>query len=189
MVAERLALMYALSMFLFPEIITPSSAWIARTEFARRRVSKNGSARRRAFPSAVERHGPGSSVAMLPLDRVPEMIQRIAANPEEEAAILNDLAGATQDLAILFAPETIILRLAEVVGKSLELASSYLPNSSIRGDNLAFNLPVLATASFLLYRSAVPIIKAQFTELNYRDHVAFEIRDVFSAGGRDVAAV
>ena len=63
----------------------------------------------------------------------------------------------------------IILRLGGLIGKILELASDYLPNKSIRGDELLVNLPVIAATGFLLSRSALPLIQAQFVAVDRRD--------------------
>ena len=69
----------------------------------------------------------------------------------------------------VFAPETVILRFGALIGKILELAADYLPNKSIRGDELLFSFPVIAAAGFLLSRSALPLIQAQFVALDERD--------------------
>jgi len=119
------------------------------------------------------------TIAMLSLDELPEMMQEIASettlNPEEESAVLNDLASVSSDLIILFALETVILRLSAVIGKILELISDYLPDHSLRSDELAFNVHIMATSIFLLARSASLIIQAQFIDLNDLDHVAYDL--------------
>eukprot|EP00571_Detonula_confervacea_P008953 CAMPEP_0172328360 /NCGR_PEP_ID=MMETSP1058-20130122/60312_1 /TAXON_ID=83371 /ORGANISM="Detonula confervacea, Strain CCMP 353" /LENGTH=346 /DNA_ID=CAMNT_0013045473 /DNA_START=237 /DNA_END=1277 /DNA_ORIENTATION=- len=114
----------------------------------------------------------------MSVDQFPDVIQgiiRLAANPEEEAAVLTDLAEVSSDFVVLFAPETIILRLTAVIGKILELTSDYLPDQSLRSDQLAFNIPVMAASVFLLSRSAGPIFKAQFVELDSLDLDAYEL--------------
>lgn len=123
---------------------------------------------------------------MLPIDQVvPDILQEVVTasttsastltNPTEEAAILNDLAEVSSDLTILFVPETIILRLTNVIGKILELTSDYLPDHTLRGDQIALTLPVLVSGLFLLIRSALPIIKAQFVELDHLDLEAYAL--------------
>jgi len=113
------------------------------------------------------------------VDAVQQAVTNSAVGPAEildnigdtdtEAAILSDLSDATEDLLMVFAPETIILRFGGLIGKILELAADYLPNKSVRGDELLFSFPVIAATGFLLSRSALPLIQGQFVALDERD--------------------
>lgn len=119
-----------------------------------------------AVQHAVTKSGVETTDIMAALDNM-------GGDTETEAAILSDLSGATEDLLMVFAPEMIILRLGGLIGKILELASDYLPNKSIRGDELLVNLPVIAATGFLLSRSALPLIQAQFVAVDRRDLTAY----------------
>jgi len=115
---------------------------------------------------------------MISPDQVTDVIQQVsdsAANIDvnEEAALLNDLAEVSEDMLVLVAPETIILRLGAVIGRVLELVSDYLPEQSIRNDELLVNVPLFSAALFLLSRSALPRIRAQFVDLNEQDKWAY----------------
>ena len=117
-------------------------------------------------------------ISMISPDQVTDVIQQVsdsAANIDvnEEAALLNDLAEVSEDMLVLAAPETIILRLGAVIGRILELVSDYLPEQSIRNDELLVNVPLFSAALFLLTRSALPIIQAQFVDLNEQDKWAY----------------
>lgn len=117
-------------------------------------------------------------ISMISPDQVTDVIQQVsdsAANIDvnEEAALLNDLAEVSEDMLVLVAPETIILRLGAVIGRVLELLSDYLPEQSIRNDELLVNVPLFSAALFLLSRSAIPRIRAQFIDLNEQDKWAY----------------
>ena len=75
----------------------------------------------------------------------------------------------------MFEPETIILRLGQVIGKILEIISAYLPRGTLRGDKLALLVPPLSAALFLFFRSAWPIVKAQFVELDELDLAVYQL--------------
>lgn len=94
---------------------------------------------------------------------------------EEEAAVLEDLAEVSSDLGMIFAPETVLLRLSAVVSKILDLTSDYLPDHMIRSDEFVFGIPLLVTSVYLLVRSATPILAGQFEELDELDRTAFEL--------------
>ncbi|KAL7529362.1 hypothetical protein ACHAXR_002926 [Thalassiosira sp. AJA248-18] len=102
-------------------------------------------------------------------------ISAMNPTPTEEAAMINDLSDIFSELTLLSAPETVILRLSAVIGKILELTSDYLPNQTIRPEELLINLPIFTVALFLFARSAFPLFKAQFTELNELDLSAHEL--------------
>ena len=76
---------------------------------------------------------------------------------------------------VLFEPETIILRLGQVIGKILEIISAYLPGGTLRGDKVALLVPPLSAAVFLFFRSAWPIVKAQFVELDELDLAVYQL--------------
>mmetsp|Transcript_31627 Transcript_31627/g.58408 ORF Transcript_31627/g.58408 Transcript_31627/m.58408 type:complete len:428 (+) Transcript_31627:248-1531(+) len=185
---QRLARMHVLflSLFLFLTMPSSASAWVPQTKVNTQPFNKPRRIRGRGF-SPVGASNPrsnnqrrDSTLSMLSLDQVPEIIQAFfsetaSVNPLEEAAVLNDLAEVSSDLVIMFAPETIILRLSAVIEKILELTSDYIPDHSIRSDELAFNIPIMATSIFLLSRSVVPIFKAQFVELTELDHIVYEL--------------
>jgi hypothetical protein len=118
----------------------------------------------------------------LSADQFPQIIREFASgispihlDVDLVSAVLDDLGEISSDLGILFVPETIILRLGTLVGKLLELTSDYLPDRALRGDELVFNIPIMLTSMFLLGRSAVPILKAQFVELDNRDECVYEM--------------
>lgn len=112
---------------------------------------------------------------MFSLDQVPEILQHILIEPEGQAALLDDLAELSSDIALISAPETVILRLSAVIEKILQLTSNYLPEQSLRIDELAINIPILTLSVFLFSRSASPIFKAQFVELDDLDLCAYEL--------------
>jgi len=169
--------------FLFLTAAPSSSGWVLQTkEVITQPFNKNKRVSNASKSNPIsnnQRHSHHEiAMLMLSVDQVQEFISEAASmNPTaaEEGAILNDLSEVSSDLAVLLAPETIILRLANVIGKILEVLSDYLPDHSLRSDELAFNLPVMVTSIFLLSRSAGPILKAQFVELDYLDLDAFEL--------------
>jgi len=128
-----------------------------------------------------QRYDHNVAIKMLPVEAAEVIGEAIIEaveslnNPEDEAAVLTDLAGVSSDLGVLFASETFILRFSTVVGKIFDLISDYLPDKSIRSDQLVLNIPLLAIAVYLFSRSAVPILKAQYVELDELDYTAFEL--------------
>lgn len=61
-----------------------------------------------------------------------------------------------------------------VVGRLLDMSSDYIEDSWIRSDELAFDVPLLIVGSWLLWKSAVPLVKAYFTKLDELDMHAYE---------------
>lgn len=96
------------------------------------------------------------------------------ANPAEEAALSSDVGRVFSDLVVLFEPETVLLRLSVVVGRLFQILSEYFQDQMIRGDQLAFDVPLLGASLFLFWRSAEPIIQATTTDLSELDYDAFE---------------
>lgn len=94
---------------------------------------------------------------------------------EGEAAMLTDLAHVSSDIVVILEPETVLLRLGVVIGRMLGMTSDYVSDEKIRGDELAFDLPLLWISVLLFWRSAVPLIRARFfTKLDEFDMDAYD---------------
>jgi hypothetical protein len=125
-------------------------------------------------PSPQTRHP--TNIHLIDVDRIPEIMREALSEPQGKAALLNDIAEASTDILLFSSePSTILLRLSAVIQRILGLTSDYLPNQSIRPDEILFNIPVVGASLFYLTKSAVPIIQAQFVELDELDLTAYKL--------------
>lgn len=120
-----------------------------------------------------------TAIPMVSIDQIPEVIQQVEGiftNPESQSQLLNDLAEASTDVVILSTePETIILRLAAVCERVLALSADYIPDKMIRPEEWLLNIPVVGVSLFYFGKSAFPIVKARFVELDDLDLTAYKL--------------
>ncbi|KAL3792681.1 hypothetical protein HJC23_009409 [Cyclotella cryptica] len=116
-----------------------------------------------------------SIIRTFSIDQIPDIIQQSFREPEGRAALLNDLAEASNVVILSTEPSTLVLRLGVVMRNVLGLTSDYLPHQSIRPDEVIFNIPIVGASLFLLGKSAVPIVQAQFVELDELDLTAYRL--------------
>jgi hypothetical protein len=117
-----------------------------------------------------------TKIHLINVDQIPEIVQEALSEPKGKAALLNDIAQASTDILIFSSePSTIILRLSAVIERILGLTSDHLPDQSIRPDEILFNIPVVGASLFYLTKSAIPILQAQFVELDELDLTAYKL--------------
>ena len=84
-------------------------------------------------------------------------------NPEVvEETVFKDLSHVALDLSMFFiGPEnTALLRFITIIGRLFSVIGDYIPDHSLRPDELAFQIGMLGVSSVLFSRSIVPRIKA-----------------------------
>ncbi|KAL7477325.1 hypothetical protein ACHAW6_003137 [Cyclotella cf. meneghiniana] len=150
----------------------PTPPWLLLSSFLLFLTISSSSAWMQIHPTPIRRK---HVTVMLAIDHIPEILQQAFSEPEGRAALLNDLAEASNVVILSTEPSTIVLRLSVVIRNILGLTSDYLPDQSIRPDELIFNIPIVGASLFLLTKSAAPIVKAQFVEVDQLDLAAYKL--------------
>jgi len=122
-------------------------------------------------------------------DMMSQAAESISENPNVvESALFGDLSHLALDFSIfMISPEqTALLRLLSLIGRLFSLLSDYIPDHSMRPDELAFQTVMLGISSVLFTRSVTPrliaFIPKQSVGLpNRRDVLAF--RTLFEPAG------
>ena len=119
-----------------------------------------------------------SSIYLAAKDVLYQTTDYISSNQDiVEGAVLQDLAHVALDLSSFFiCPEnTALLRLVDFIGRLLCILSDYIPDHSLRPDELAFQISYLGISSALISKSIFPRIKASFPRSlpNRRDVIAY----------------
>jgi len=83
-----------------------------------------------------------------------DTIQTLLSDVHVQASVLNDVANILLQVATIFDPSDILLRLAVAVSRILHVTADYLPSKSIAPDSLLFDVAGLVTAYFRFRRSA-----------------------------------
>jgi len=96
-----------------------------------------------------------------------------AEGGESEAEILRDLSHVLWDVFSFLDPDTLVLRVLEVVGRLLVIGSDYVEDKIFLPDDLFFQIACLSFSIRLLSHTAIPIIKANFVTTTERDELVF----------------
>jgi hypothetical protein len=122
-------------------------------------------------PSAALSAALGASTRML------------SSDPRLEAELLNDVSHVALDVTTFLSPRTAWLRLCNVIGRVLIVASDYIQDDAITLDEWAFQAFMLAVSLHLFVRSAAPLVSAvlSVTALSVRDRRAYAL--LFQAVG------
>ena len=109
-----------------------------------------------------------------------------SADPRLEVELLNDVSHVALDVTTFLSPRTAWLRLCNVIGRVLIVASDCIQDDTITLDEWAFQAAMLAVSIHLFARSAAPLVSAVFsvTALSVRDRRAYAL--LFQAVGLSV---
>ena len=115
---------------------------------------------------------------LLEVDSMPFMMPNIistASDPVFEAEILNDISHIVLDFTTFVSPNTVWIRLFNVIGRILIISSDYVQDQHITPDEAFFQASMLIISTHMFLKSAYPRIKAASsnTSLSVRDRRAF----------------
>ena len=97
------------------------------------------------------------------------------SDPGIKAEVLSDLAYVALDLSTFMTPVTVLLRAFSVIGRVMSMGADYIPDHTIRTDDLLLNSAMLAVYFALLGKSIIPVIRGAFVELNDVDEEIYEL--------------
>lgn len=94
-----------------------------------------------------------------------------ASDPQLELELMNDVSHVALDVSTLMNPNTVWLRLCNVVGRILIITSDYIQAGNTTPDEWLFQLAMLAVSTRLFLGSALPVLFAVFSisTLSVRD--------------------
>ncbi|KAL7433894.1 hypothetical protein ACHAXH_006153 [Discostella pseudostelligera] len=100
-----------------------------------------------------------------------------SSDPKLELEIMNDFSHVALDMSTLLNPNTVWLRLCNVVGRILIITSDYIQKGNTTPDEWVFQLAMLAISTRLFMSSALPLIFAVFSvsTLSVRDRRIYSL--------------
>jgi hypothetical protein len=100
-----------------------------------------------------------------------------SSDPKLELEIMNDFSHVALDMSTLLNPNTVWLRLCNVVGRILIITADYIQKGNTTPDEWVFQLAMLAISTRLFMSSALPLIFAVFSvsTLSVRDRRIYSL--------------
>lgn len=94
-----------------------------------------------------------------------------AADPKLELELMNDVSHVALDVSTLLNPNTVWLRLCNVLGRILIISADYIQQGNTTPDEWVFQLAMLGISTRLFLGSAMPLLFAIFSvsTLSVRD--------------------
>lgn len=126
-------------------------------------------------------------VSMMPIDSIDPtaaasslasiLLASTASDPQLELELMNDVSHVALDMSTLMNPNTVWLRLCNVVGRILIITSDYIQKGNTTPDEWVFQLAMLAISTRLFLGSALPVLFAIFSvsTLSVRDRRIYSL--------------
>ncbi|GKY94528.1 hypothetical protein MPSEU_000418500 [Mayamaea pseudoterrestris] len=127
------------------------------------RKKQSNSSSNDSFPSSVAPFVAASATIALPImatAAAQALLHGSSHNPAVEAEVLTDLAHVTLDVATLFGPSKLGIRLSSIIGRLFVIAADYVPDHTIVAEEMIFQSIMLGLAAFGFCRSALPMLLA-----------------------------
>ena len=102
-------------------------------------------------------------------------------DPAVEAEVLTDLAHMTLDVATLFGPSRLGIRLSSIIGRLCVMAADYVPDHIIVPEEMVFQMAMLCVASIGFCKSALPVLLAAGSSVSLRQGKVY--RNLFRPTG------
>lgn len=112
-----------------------------------------------------------SSLMAVPLLAAAMMAPIMHMSPDDplvEAEVLTDLAHVTLDVATLFGPSRLGIRLSSIIGRIFVMAADYVPDHTIVPEEMVFQVCMLCLALFGVCKSALPFLLAATSSVSFR---------------------
>ena len=138
--------------------------------------------RTRNAPTSLMMTGLDDLVTMMPLfesidPTASVLLASAASDPQLELELMNDVSHVALDVSTLMNPNTVWLRLCNVVGRILIITSDYIQKGNTTPDEWVFQLAMLAISTRLFLGSALPVLFAIFSvsTLSVRDRRIYSL--------------
>ena len=105
------------------------------------------------------------------------LLASAAADPKLELELMNDVSHVALDVSTLLNPNTVWLRLCNVLGRILIISADYIQQGNTTPDDWVFQLAMLGISTRLFLGSAMPLLFAIFSisSLSVRDRRTFSL--------------
>ncbi|KAL7533668.1 hypothetical protein ACHAWF_004582 [Thalassiosira exigua] len=129
-----------------------------------------------AIPSLLSLSLPApESIKYAPTNIFCATAKLIPSDPQVEAGLLNDVSQIALDVSTFISPNTVWLRLCNMIGRILVLSSDYVQADHVATDEWVFQASMLVLSMQLFLRSAWPLMVAlvSTSTLSVRDRRAY----------------
>ena len=136
------------------------------------------------FLSAAPLVAATSAMVVLPLlagAAAQALLHGSPQDPAVEAEVLTDLAHMTLDVATLFGPSKLGIRMSTIIGRLCVMAADYVPDHIIVPEEMVFQTAMLCLASIGLCKSALPLLLAAGSSVSLRQGKVY--RNLFQPTG------